>query len=113
MASYLTHSSVGYEVDDRDKVAVVRVDERFEPGAGRGVLDLQNVRERGGVVLLDDVLERRRMPVVFSRERVLRDRDGLRERQRRRGRGNGRFNQLRQTRRARLGEQASRTGSDE
>ena len=90
----------------------MRVDEGFKPGAVLTILDLQNVGEHGGVVLLNDVLDGRRMSVVFSSEGVLRDRHGLLERQRWLGRSDGGFTSS--VRRGELGAgKASRTGSDE
>ena len=49
------------EIGDRDDLPGVGIDERLEPRASRIVADLHNVRQGDVAVILDEVLEGRRV----------------------------------------------------
>lgn len=72
---------MGNKVNNVNELAAVRVDERLDPRARLLVLDLNDVRQDGSVVGLDDVFERDRVVVVLSVNDTLRLGNGLLRRQ--------------------------------
>lgn len=65
------HGSLGDKVGNGNELVRMRVDIGEVPGAGRLVLNLEGVDENSGVVLLDKVLDVRRVAVVGTIERIL------------------------------------------
>jgi hypothetical protein len=76
-----TYRCLGDEVHNGEQLAAVGIDEGLVPCAGLLVLHLESVHERGGAVLLGEVLELRFwQTLVGASELLLSGRAGLLER---------------------------------